>query len=49
MAFTDWTELKKWKQNHDQQTLILSYEDYQGIITQNDSPYQGMVIIVPSI
>lgn len=44
MAFTDWTELKKWKQNHDQQTLILSYEDYQGIITQNDSPYQGMVI-----
>ena len=44
MAFTDWEELKKWKQNHDQQTLILSYEDYQGIIIKNDSPYQGMVI-----
>lgn len=44
MAFTDWMELKKWKQSHDQQTLILSYEDYQGIILKNDSVYQGMVI-----
>lgn len=44
MAFTDWDELKKWKQNHHQQTLILSYEDYQGIIMKDDSPYQGMVI-----
>ncbi len=44
MAFTDWDELKKWKQNPNQQTLILSYEDYQGIITKNDSVYQGMVI-----
>ncbi len=44
MAFTDWDELKKWKQNHDQQTLVLSYEDYQGIIIKNDSAYQGMVI-----
>ena len=44
MAFTDWAELKKWKQNHNQQTLVLSYEDYQGIIIKNNSAYQGMVI-----
>lgn len=44
MAFTDWEELKKWKQNYNQQTLVLSYEDYQGIIIKNDSIYQGMVI-----
>lgn len=44
MAFTDWDELKKWNQDHNQQALILSYEDYQGIIIKNDSAYQGMVI-----
>lgn len=44
MAFTDWGELKKWKQNQNQQTLVLSYEDYQEIIIKNDSVYQGMVI-----
>lgn len=44
MAFTDWDELKKWKQNFAQQTLVLSYEDYQEIIIKNDSAYHGMVI-----
>ena len=44
MAFIDWDELKKWFQNENQQTLILPYEDYQGIIIKNDSVYQGMVI-----
>ena len=44
MAFTDWNELKKWKQNKDQQTLILSYEDYQQIVLKDASAYQGMVI-----
>lgn len=44
MAFTDWDELKKWKQNYAQQTLVLSYEDYQGIIIKNDLAYQGIVI-----
>lgn len=44
MAFTDWDELKKWKKNCDQQTLVLTYEDYQGIIIKNHSTYQGMVI-----
>lgn len=44
MAFTDWDELKKWKQNHNQQTLILSYKDYEEIMIKKDSPYQGIVI-----
>lgn len=44
MAFTDWGELKKWRQHHAQQTLVLSYEDYQEIIIKNDSVYHGMVI-----
>lgn len=44
MAFTDWDELKKWKKNYAQQTLILSYEDYQEIVIKNDSAYHGMVI-----
>ena len=44
MAFTDWDELRKWKQDYNQQTLVLSYEDYQKMITKNNSVYQGMVI-----
>lgn len=44
MAFTDWDELKKLNQNENQQTLILTYEDYQGIIIKNNSVYKGMVI-----
>lgn len=28
----------------DQQALVFSYEDYQGIIANNDSSYHGMVI-----
>lgn len=42
MAFTDWDELKKWKQN--QKTLILLYDDYQEIILRKESMYQGIVI-----
>lgn len=44
MAFTDWNEVRKWKQEENQQTLVLTYEDYQGIILKNDSPYHGVVI-----
>lgn len=44
MAFTDWNEVTKWRQEENQQTLILKYEDYQKILMKNDSPYHGMVI-----
>jgi hypothetical protein len=44
MAFTDWKELRKWKQTSGQQTLILSYEEYQKICLEDNLLYQGMVI-----
>lgn len=44
MAFTDWDELKKWKQIDEQQALILEYEDYQEIVNKNNLVCQGMVI-----
>ncbi len=44
MAFTDWMELGKWKQNKNQQTLILTYEEYQYLVLQEDSVYVGVAI-----
>lgn len=44
MAFTDWKELGKWKQEENIQTLILTCEDYKQILTKEDSPYAGFVI-----
>jgi hypothetical protein len=44
MAFTDWTELGKWKSATNQQTLILSYDDYQAVILKDGSTYEGFVI-----
>ena len=44
MAFTDWDELKKWKQSQNHQTVIIKYEDYQEIVIKNAPLYQGMVI-----
>ena len=28
MAFTDWTELKKWKDEENQQTFAMNFDDY---------------------
>lgn len=44
MAFTDWKELRKWKQEENIQTIILTCEDYQEILTKDDTPYSGFVI-----
>lgn len=44
MAFTDWTELRNWRNKANQQTLILSYDDYQGVILKDNSAYEGFVI-----
>ncbi|MEG0564352.1 enhanced serine sensitivity protein SseB [Anaerorhabdus sp.] len=44
IAFTDWKELSKWKQEEIVQTLILTCEDYKRILTKEDSPYAGFVI-----
>lgn len=49
MAFTDMTELKKWKDEEEQQTLSMSFADYAGMLFRKDgqgnpSPVVGFVI-----
>ena len=44
MAFTDWDELRKWDDSSDIQTLMLTYDDYQTILGQEESTYKGAVI-----
>lgn len=49
MAFTDWTELKKWKDEENQQTFALKFEDYAGMLLRKnpqgqESPALGFVI-----
>lgn len=44
MAFTDWREIRKWSEEKNLKTLVLTYEDYQHIIIDGDSPYAGVVI-----
>jgi len=44
MAFTDWKEIRKWTQEENIQTVILACEDYQQILTKEDSLYAGFVI-----
>lgn len=44
MAFTDWKELRKWNGDANQKALVLTYEEYQNILSNNNSPYQGIVI-----
>lgn len=49
MAFTDWTELKKWKDEENQQTFTMNFDDYAGMLLRKDaqgniSPALGFVI-----
>lgn len=49
MAFSDWAELKKWKQQEKQQVFALSFDDYAGMLLRKDkegkvSPAMGFVI-----
>lgn len=43
MAFTDWDELKKWKNMQKQQTFLFSIEDYKTIVLGNQY-YAGVII-----
>ncbi|MFQ7310005.1 MAG: enhanced serine sensitivity protein SseB C-terminal domain-containing protein [Mediterraneibacter sp.] len=43
-AFTDWNEVKKWKENEELQAVIMPYEDYRKMICNDSTPYAGMVI-----
>ncbi len=42
-AFTDWDELRKWKNEENQQTLIVKIEDYISLVL-NDSNISGCTI-----
>lgn len=49
MAFTDWTELKKWKDEENQQTFAMSFDDYMDMLFRKDqngseNPAAGFVI-----
>ncbi|MBQ2802592.1 MAG: SseB family protein [Lachnospiraceae bacterium] len=49
MAFTDWTELRKWKDENGQQTMALRFDDYAGMLLSKDkegktSPALGFVL-----
>ena len=49
MAFTDWTELKKWRDEENQQTFAMNFDDYAGMLLRKDaqgniSPALGVVI-----
>ena len=49
MAFTDWMELKKWKDEENQQTFAMNFADYAGMLLRKDaqgnsSPALGFVI-----
>ena len=49
MAFTDWMELKKWKDEENQQTVAMNFDDYAGMLLRKDaqgnsSPALGFVI-----
>ncbi|MDD3139991.1 MAG: enhanced serine sensitivity protein SseB [Lachnospiraceae bacterium] len=44
MAFTDWEEIRKWNKEVNIQTIVLTCEDYQQILTKDDSPYAGFVV-----
>lgn len=49
MAFTDKAELKKWKDDEEQQTLAMSFDDYAMMMFRKDgqgnpSPVAGFVI-----
>lgn len=46
MAFTDMAELKKWRNEEDQQTLSMTFEEYASLMFKKDSqsPAAGMVI-----
>jgi hypothetical protein len=41
MGFTDWIELKKWKNVERQKALILTYKDCREIVLRNLSVYTG--------
>ncbi|OJE40652.1 hypothetical protein BAQ49_12775 [Bacillus proteolyticus] len=43
-AFTDWSELRKWNQDDNIQTLIFTFKDYEKIILEDTRGLNGFVL-----
>lgn len=44
LAFTDWDELGKWDKSENQQTLILTFDDYAAMVLDEKGDSDGFVI-----
>ena len=44
MAFTDLDEMEKWKKKEEQQTAILSFDEYASMVLDKESVSEGFVI-----
>lgn len=44
MAFTDWEQLHRWKKDAGIQTVVMSFDDYAALISQEGSTLAGFVI-----
>ncbi len=44
MAFTDWEELSKWHKSENQQTLIMTFDDYAAMVLDENGNSDGFVI-----
>ena len=41
MAFTDWTELKRWRDEENQQTFAMNFDDYAGMLLRKGQYQPG--------
>jgi len=44
LAFTDWEELGKWRKNENQQTLVLTFDDYAAMVLNEKGNSDGFVV-----
>lgn len=44
LAFTDWEELRKWKTQDNQKTVIFSFDDYAALLSEEHTTGAGFVI-----
>ena len=44
LAFTDWDELGKWRKSENQQTLIMTFDDYAAMVLDEKGNSDGFVI-----
>ena len=44
MAFTDWDALRKWQNNENQQTMIMTFDDFSAMVLNKNGNADGFVI-----